>query len=88
MTYLSKVNHICEHCGGLHSVYKSELKRGRGVYCCNDCRSHHSHDKSFKVMCEMCGAIFSTHLGRTTCSIECDEAKKSGKPTLFGKNFK
>lgn len=81
--YLLKITHVCEHCGKLHPVYKSELKRGRGVYCCTACRQCHSREKPVRAMCEMCGAVFHTHIGRKTCSLECENDKKEGKAPIF-----
>jgi len=61
-TTKSQLLHICENCSALHLVYTSELKRGRGIFCCLSCARQHSHTKPTKTTCQNCGNIFYTRL--------------------------
>lgn len=79
----SQVTHLCEHCNTPHQVYKSELKRGRGLFCSLSCGRRYSHSKPDPATCLTCGAIFFTRLGRVYCCIDCqEETALLPEPTL------
>lgn len=69
----SRVTHLCEHCNKPHLVYKSELKRGRGLFCSLSCARQYAHSKPTKTTCTTCGCTFYTRLNRKHCSLECQE---------------
>lgn len=87
-TMSSKVTHICEHCNSPHQVYKSALKRGRGLFCSLQCARKYWHSKPTQVTCQNCHTIFYTRLGRMYCCSECTPPNTSPPNPPFRKTMK
>lgn len=71
----SLCNKQCEHCGKLMRVYKSEINRGKFVFCSVDCAKLYRRSKLVKwEICKNCGMKFKT-INKEFCCIECLSAK-------------
>lgn len=64
----------CETCNELISLFPSEIKRDKGIFCSIKCASKFRKTKSYRKMCKNCCTIFKTlKPEKEYCCIECQE---------------
>lgn len=74
--YSPSVQCICQQCGASFLTYASNIKRGGGKYCSNEC-SCLARRKQSDCMCQWCGVRFTTKPSYVKngqgvyCSVQC-----------------
>ncbi len=74
----TKVTRYCERCGKEYKVYKSEVNRGKGVFCSRGCSKYFKYAGVETRICKWCGLMFRT-MGNECCCKECQDAYVSAK---------
>lgn len=63
----------CEECNRQFGVYKSDIMRGKGLFCSVSCSAKHKRDIKYKKVCKLCNGEFSTLNNELEfCSNECE----------------
>ena len=62
---------VCERCGKLILIYPSDIKRGKGMFCCKSCAAYKKKVEKLTKICKACGITFKTTTSSEFCCTEC-----------------
>lgn len=70
-----KVHRKCSdpNCNTIIEVYRSDLKRGKGIFCSREHSNEHKSDTRIENVCGTCGMIYKSIEMEDFCCIECQE---------------